>query len=317
VEDIVLIAHKHLIALWVWQHLLVHWTLDVMHCEMNLAKNFLKTITGKKDTVKVRRDLQRRGIRKHLWLVANPRRGGKMLKPATPYVVSDREVFVQTLESLRMPSGYASNLGKRIRSKKYGALKSHDYHVLMQQLLPLALRGLLKPTARTAVMRMSKLFCRVCTKVYDPLEFQSLQLDVVESLALLEMEFPPSFFDIMTHPPYHIVEELDLCGPVTTRWMYPVERYMKTLKNYVRNTARPEASMAEGYAQEECIGFVTEYLQRFDVVEWRVWNADEEYGDAEEVLEGGGKPYIMSAALRDAAHKYALTNMSVMQPWLT
>jgi hypothetical protein len=99
--------------------------------------------------------------------------------------------------------------------------------------------------------------------------------------------------------------------------MYPVERYMKTLKNYVRNTARPEASMAEGYAQEECIGFVTEYLQRFDVVEWRVWNADEEYGDAEEVLEGGGKPYIMSAALRDAAHKYALTNMSVMQPWLT
>jgi hypothetical protein len=28
-----------------------------MHCEMNLAKNFLKTITGQKDTVKVRRDL--------------------------------------------------------------------------------------------------------------------------------------------------------------------------------------------------------------------------------------------------------------------
>jgi hypothetical protein len=116
-----------------------------MHCEMNLAKNFLKTITGKKDTVKVRRDLQRKGIRPHLWLSANPRRGGKMLKPAAPYVFSNREfeVFVQTLESLKMPSGYASNVGKHIRSKKFGALKSHDYHVLMQQLLPLALRGLL------------------------------------------------------------------------------------------------------------------------------------------------------------------------------
>jgi hypothetical protein len=44
--------------------------LDVMHCEMNLAKNFLKTISGTKDTVKVRRDLERRNIRRHLWLTA-------------------------------------------------------------------------------------------------------------------------------------------------------------------------------------------------------------------------------------------------------
>jgi hypothetical protein len=43
--------------------------------------------------------------------------------------------------------------------------------------------------------------------------------------------------------------------------MYPIERYMKTLKGYVRNMARPEASMAEGYVKEECIGFVTEYLK--------------------------------------------------------
>jgi hypothetical protein len=43
-----------------------------MHCKMNLAKNFLKTITGKKDTIKVQRDLQWKGIQRHLWLIANP-----------------------------------------------------------------------------------------------------------------------------------------------------------------------------------------------------------------------------------------------------
>jgi hypothetical protein len=48
-----------------------------------------------------------------------------------------------------------------------------------------------------------------------------------------------------------------------------------------------------------------------------VWNVNEEYGDTEEVPEGGGKLYIMSTTLRDAAHKYALTNMFVMQPRLT
>jgi hypothetical protein len=139
-------------------------------------------------------------------------------------------------------------LGKHIWKKKLGGLKSPDYHVLMQQVLPLALRGLMKPGPCLAVMRMCKVFRRICTKVYNPAEFDSLEANVAESMALLEMEFPPSFFDIMTHLPYHLVQELDMCGPVSSRWMYPIERYMKTLKAYVRNMARLEASMEEGYA---------------------------------------------------------------------
>jgi hypothetical protein len=163
-------------------------------------------------------------------------------------------------------------------------------------------------------MRMYKVFRRLCTKVCNPTEFDSLQADVAESMALLEMEFPPSFFDIMTHLPYHLVQELDLCSPVITRWMYPIERYMKTLKGYVRNMARLEECMAEVYLKDECIGFVTEYLQRFDVVHKRVWDAEEEYGDAEEVVEGAGKPYMLLPKLRDLAHQYVLTNISGMQP---
>jgi hypothetical protein len=87
-------------------------------------------------------------------------------------------------------------------------------------------------------------------------DFNSLEADVALSMVLLEMEFPPSFY-IMTHLLYHLVQELDLYGPVAARWMYPVERYMKTLKTYVRNAARPEGSMAEGYFKVECIGFIT------------------------------------------------------------
>jgi hypothetical protein len=43
------------------------------------------------------------------------------------------------------------------------------------------------------------------------------------------------------------VDELDLCGPVATRWMYPIERYMKILKICVPNMARLEGySVAKG-----------------------------------------------------------------------
>ena len=60
------------------------------------------------------------------------------------------------------------------------------------------------------------MYRRICTKVYDPTEFESLQADMAESMALLEVEFSLSFFDIMTHLPYHLVQELDLCGPIST-----------------------------------------------------------------------------------------------------
>jgi hypothetical protein len=70
---------------------------------------------------------------------------------------------------------------------------------------------------------------------------------VVVSLSLLEMHFPSSFFDILTHLIYHLVDELNFCGPIATIWMYPIERYIKMLKQYVRNMARLEASMIERY----------------------------------------------------------------------
>jgi hypothetical protein len=239
-----------------------------------------------------------------------------MLKLAMPYMLSEEDfnLFCNCIESLRTPTGHSSAFRKHIQKKKLGGLKSHDYHVLLQQVLPLVLRGLMKPGPRMAIMRVYKIFRRLCIKDYNPAEFESLQVDVAESMALVKMEFPPSFFDIMMHLLYHLMDELDLCGPVSTRWMYPVERYLKTLKIYVHNMARPEASMTEGYLKDECIGFITKYLHKFDVVERRVWDADEEYGNVEEVLEGTRKLYIMDAELRDLAHQYVPRNVAIMQP---
>jgi hypothetical protein len=47
-----------------------------------------------------------------------------------------------------------------------------------------------------------------------------------------------------------------------------------------------------------------------------VWDAEEEYGDVEEALEGASKPFFMTAALRDVVHKYVLWNVAVMGSWL-
>jgi hypothetical protein len=271
---------------------------------MNLVKNFLKIILGNKDTMKVRRDLQRQKHSKAIVANCNLRKEREMMKLHALYVLTtaELEVFVQTIKSQKMPTRYSSTLEIHIWGKKFGSLKVLNYHVLMQQIMLLALWGLLKPGARMGIMWMCKIFRRICTKVDNPANFESLQVDVAKSMALLEMAFPPLFFNIMTHLLYHLVQELDLCGPVSTRWMYPIERYLKTLKGCIQNMARLEASMAKGYKKDECIGFVIEYLQRFYVMHRRVWDAEEEYYEVEEALEGVGKPYLLSSVLRDIVY---------------
>ena len=44
--------------------------------------------------------------------------------------------------------------------------------------------------------------------------------------------------------------------------MYPFERFMGILKHYCQNRYRPEASIVEGYLDEEVIDFCTEYMQQ-------------------------------------------------------
>ncbi|GJY15491.1 hypothetical protein Tco_0385913 [Tanacetum coccineum] len=83
----------------------------------------------------------------------------------------------------------------------------------------------------------------------------------------LEKIFPPAFFDIMIHVAIHLPDEAILGGPLRYRWMFPFERYMKKLKNYVRNKAKPEGSIAEGYVAEEALTFCSRYLK--DDVETR------------------------------------------------
>jgi hypothetical protein len=45
------------------------------------------------------------------------------------------------------------------------------------------------------------------------------------------------------------------------------------LKDYVCTKARPEGSMAEGYAMDDTLGFCTEYMTRFTSTTRRVWDS--------------------------------------------
>jgi hypothetical protein len=80
--------------------------------------------------------------------------------------------------------------------------------------------------------------------------------------------------------------------------------------------AQPKSSMVESYLQDECLGFIIEYLQKFDIVKRHIWGVNEKKGDVGEVLEGVGTKFHMSPTLHDLAHQYVLTNIAIMTPWI-
>lgn len=164
---------------------------------------------------------------------------------------------------------------------------------------------------------MSRLFCKLCAKIVDMNDEAQMIFDSAETMCMMEMEMPPSFFNIMSHLPNHLVQELYICGPVHTRWMYPFERYFKTLKGYVRNFAKPEGSIAQGYQTEQALGFITEYMSDYNITTRRVWDDKEEPTMVDEILEGKGKLRLLSEEERNAMHEFVLDNASHVEAYRT
>jgi hypothetical protein len=104
-------------------------------------------------------------------------------------------------------------------------------------------------------------FNAISQNVVDPMKLTKLQDDLILMMCNPETIFPPSFFDLMPHLLVHIVHEMKYLGPVFLHQMYPFERLIMTvLKKYVRNRSHPEGCMVQGWATEEVIEFVVDYI---------------------------------------------------------
>jgi hypothetical protein len=73
----------------------------------------------------------------------------------------------------------------------------------------------------------------------------------------MQKYIPPTFFNAQEYYLIHQVEEIEICGPIQTRSMWIVERHLKSLKALVRQRARPECSMVEGYMVYQSMVYIS------------------------------------------------------------
>jgi Domain of unknown function (DUF4218) len=105
----------------------------------------------------------------------------------------------------------------------------------MQQLLPIAIRGLLPKNVTNVLFELCSYFRELCSKVLYPDKLSQFGKQIKLILCHLEMIFPPGFFTIMVHILIHLVEEAKLGGTVHYRWMYPIERYFSNILYEIYN----------------------------------------------------------------------------------
>ncbi|GJX40293.1 hypothetical protein Tco_0255283 [Tanacetum coccineum] len=177
-----------------------------MHIEKNVLKSILNTLLlndKSKDTAKARQDLKKLGIRSGLWL--GQTKNGKCSKPQAAYSFSPEN------------------------RKKFC-------------LLPYGLQQYLPDEVAKPIIELCSFFKQICSATLMEDDMLKAQSKVVDILCNLELIYPPAFFDIMIHLVIHLPLEALEGGPIRPGWMFPFERFMKKLKGYVRNKAKPEVN---------------------------------------------------------------------------
>jgi hypothetical protein len=251
-----------------WPLLSVRHCLDPMHITKNVCGNTLNMLmnTGgtTKDSLATRLDMQHLGLRKELHPITLE--DGHLKLPVASWTLKKEEkaMLISFFNDLKVPTGYCANPKRLVNMRElkfnYGCMKAHDCHVIMTQLLPVALRGILPDKVRAPIIKLCSFFNAISEKVIEGAKLDQLKQEITEILCRLEMHFPPTYFDISVHLLVHLVDQIKALGPMYLHQMFPFERLMKVFRRYVRNRFRPEGSMVEGWTTEEAIEFCTYYM---------------------------------------------------------
>jgi hypothetical protein len=183
-------------------------------------------VKGKtKDNIKARLDVALFYNRKNMELVSDESR---VAKPRASFVLEKNAQLLvyKWLKSLRFLDGHTSNISRLVNMEEcrlYG-MKSHNCHVFMQTLIPLAFHDLLPKGIWDALTEINHFFRDLCSSKLNVDHIEGLETNIVETLCKLEMIFPPSFFDSMEHLLIHLLFDAKVGGSVQYRWMYPFER---------------------------------------------------------------------------------------------
>ena len=158
---------------------------------------------------------------------------------------NELEQFFKCLLGVKVPFGYSGHISRYLDPKKhcFSGMKSHDCHVMMTQIIPVAMRGIMGKHVRDTLTGLCNFFDVINRKSITVKQLNRLQEEIIVIICELEIYFPPTFFDVMVHLLVHIVDDIIQLGPTFLHNMMPFERMNGVIKGFIHNRARPDGSI--------------------------------------------------------------------------
>jgi hypothetical protein len=180
---------------------------------------------------------------------------GNLTRPQTPYclMTTERKEILKWLKNLKFPDRYAANIKRTVNVGigKLNGLKSHDYHIIMERLLPVMLHGCLDTDLWEMFAELNYFYRQLCAKQVSKMMMQKFKKEIPILVCKMEKIFLLGWFNAMQYLLVHLPWEVKVGGPVQFRWMYSQERELKKLRATVCNKARVERCIAEAFTCKE------------------------------------------------------------------
>jgi hypothetical protein len=106
-----------------------------------------------------------------------------------------KDDFLAVLANVKMPDRYASNVSRRVKIKErcIKGMKSYDSHILMQHLMPIALRKSLPNKVVKPLIQLSCFFRDICLKTLHVEDLDRLENQISYILCDLDKSSLPYF----------------------------------------------------------------------------------------------------------------------------
>jgi hypothetical protein len=254
------------------------------------------------------------GIWPELWL-DDSENGMKLHTSCTTLSKHEKE-FCLFLKNVKVSFDYLMNVLRLISFldlKVAPRVKSHDYHVLLMQMIAIGIWNILLVNVLEDIMNFCFFFNAIGQKVLSEEALESLEKRQYETLCFLEIYFPPAFFDFSVHFTTHLIKEIKLLGSVFLHHMYAYERFNDILKSFVRNRAYPEGSMVQGYYIEEAVEWALNYADPSNLI-----GVPKSRHEGKITRKGtiGKKAITPDPYLFHCAHFHVLQQMSIVSKYL-
>jgi hypothetical protein len=154
-----------------WKDLDVHHSIDVMRVEKNVCESLFGTLLNTTEKTRDHRhaqaNLKKMEIRPKLWLDDSVK-ATELPTSCITLLKYEKKEFCGFLKNVRVPSGYSMNILNLISFSdlKVGpGVKSHNYHILLTQMIAIEIQNILLVHARDAIMNFCFFQCN-CSKKY-------------------------------------------------------------------------------------------------------------------------------------------------------